>query len=1160
MMGEAWTSRQLEAIETRGRNILVSAAAGSGKTTVLVERIKQLIIGEHVSIDEILVATFTNAAASDMKDKIVKAVRQAIPGASADQQKFLKNQLNIVYKANINTFHSFAMEVIKRYFYLLDVDPDFKICDDAEKAIMQADAVDELFEGKFNSGDEEFIAFLTAYCSAKSEKKAKAMILDIFDKIQALPEPFEWLAEKVAMLNGSDEELHEYLLPFVMSDVIENLECAAKAFRSVHSILEKAGVGSLAVKCAKDIASVNDVLANASAGRHGETAFGLRNMSFEVFSAADEEKEAYSEVKERVGKTRDRGKSCIREVRDKYFSNDFSVEAGIIRSVYTKSKTLMQLIIEFDALFREKKREKAMLDFNDIEHLALEILKNPDASSEYRNKFKYVFVDEYQDSNLLQEAMVGLVKREDNVFMVGDVKQSIYKFRLAEPEIFMKKYEAFRNAASGRDVKIDLNTNFRCKGSIIDAVNGICGKIMPYSEESALHKGVPYAGSLDYPVSLNIVETKEIEDDGSGEEINEMKKAELEAAVVAKLIKGVVGSSIHEEGMGERGVELKDIVILMRSVKSMGEKYYQKLTENGIPAFIDDSDGYFDTIEIEIFMNLLKVIDNMRRDVPLISVLHSKIFGFSPAELSMARIESRGTSYYKAFEKYGECGADLDLREKCKDAREKLENWRKLSQAMPLDELIWRLLLETGYYVFAGALPGGGQRQANLRALAGKALKYMNMRQDALHGFIRYVETLKEKEVPTGQSKLVSENDNAVRIKTVHKSKGLEFPVVIVSGLGKRFMGNREKSDVCMHKDIGIGLAYYDEKGRKQRKTLFQHAIDSRNKRESMDEEARILYVALTRAKDRLILVGTVPDAQKSDEKYRFFDSGNRRMTSCFLDMVAPYFVEKQFEYDTFNRSDVFLQKVKSSTFKEEFREMLAGAGRPPASEEIREFVNERLTYEYADKKALSAKSKYSVSEIGRAEFPPGMEKSFAVPLFIQGRKRLTGAEKGAALHVVMEKMDFKKAAQLFRSGRAFGRAYLSELVSELEEKAILTHDEAEAVGIGRLEMFIKSDIGKRAAEAAAVCKETPFNMVKDIDGIETIIQGVIDCYFDEGGEYVLLDYKSGYASGAESIESIKRMYENQLSLYAEALETVRKVRVKEKYLYLFGRNEAVLL
>lgn len=1160
MMGEAWTERQLEAIETRGRNILVSAAAGSGKTTVLVERIRQLIIGEHVGIGEILVATFTNAAASDMKEKIVKALKKAIAGASVSDQKFLKNQFNQVYKANIGTFHSFAIEVIRRYFYVLDIDPDFTICDDAEKAIMQADAVDELFEGKFNSGDEEFIAFLKAYCGAKSENKAKAMVLDLYEKIQALPEPFEWLSEKVEKMSGLDEEMYEYLLPLIMSDVIENLGYAVNAFRSVHHILEKAGVGSLAAKCAKDISAANEVLKSAREGRHGEAAQGIVNMSYETFSAAKDEKAAYAEVKDRIGKVRDRGKASIKEVRDKYFSSDFSMEANAVRATHAHAKTLMRLAEEFDALFKGKKQEQAMLDFNDIEHLALEILKNQDVSSEYREKFKYIFVDEYQDSNLIQEAMVDLIKRDDNVFMVGDVKQSIYKFRLAEPEIFIKKYEAFKNATSGRDVKIDLNTNFRCKGGIISSVNGICEKIMPYDDDSALHKGVSYSGPLEYPVMLNIVEAKEIEDVGADEEINEIQKAELEAGVVARLIKDVAGSTIHEEGKGERGVELKDIVILMRSVKSAGETYYQTLMENGIPAFIEDSGGYFDTIEIEIFMNLLKVIDNMRRDVPLISVLHSRIFGFSPAELSMVRIGSMGTSYYKAFEQYGACGAELGLREKCREAHVKIEGWRRLSQAMPLDELIWKLLLDTGYYEYAGALPAGGQRQANLRALAGKALIYTSARQDALHGFIRYVETLKGKEVQTGQASLISESDNVVRIKTVHKSKGLEFPVVIVSGLGKRFMSGREKSDVCMHKDIGIGLAYYDENERKQRKTLFQHAIESRNKKEGMDEETRILYVALTRAKDRLILVGTAQDAEKTVEKYEFFDPGNRKMTSCFLDMAAPFFIGNQLGHATHSRKEASLHKAKSNAFKENFKSMLTGAEELPVDEKVQEFVNQRLSFEYAGKNALSAKSKYSVSEIGSSEFLPSADKAFAVPLFIQGKKRLTGAEIGAAVHIVMENLDFKKAAQLLEQGRSEGRKYMLSLVGELAEKAVLTQDEAKAIDIGRLEMFIKSDVGKRAAKADAIYKETPFNIVRDINGIETIIQGVIDCYFEEDGEYVLIDYKTGYASGEESIEQVKKMYESQLSLYAEALETVRNVRVKEKYLYLLGRNEAVLL
>ena len=1161
-MGVTWTDRQREAIDVRNSNVLVSAAAGSGKTAVLVERIKKLIIDEGVSVDEMLVATFTNAAAGDMKEKIVKAIQKAIRDGDGDG-RFLKNELDKVYKANISTFHSFALEVIRRYFYVINADPDFKICDDAEKTIMRLEAADELFAEKFDSNDEKFINFLKAYCDAKSERKAKEMVLALHETIQALPGPFLWLSDKTAMINSSQEELFGYLAGFILEDVKENLNYASDAFQKVCEILSKAGAFALEAKGMKDIAQIRDILKTAEEGDYDKVANSINNISFERFAAGKDEKETYEDVKEQISKIRGGGKDCIKEIRDKYFANPFFDEAGLINATYEYSAALLELVIDFETLYKEKKKEKALLDFADIEHLALEILKNPDVAGEYREKFRYIFIDEYQDSNLIQEAMVDSIRRENNVFMVGDVKQSIYKFRLAEPEIFMRKYEAFSKAAGGADVKIDLNTNFRCKGNIIDTVNSICSKIMPYDENSALYKGVGYTGELDYPACLHIVETKDFLGDDIDVEINELKKAEVEAGIIVNIIKDTVGKKIYEEGKDGAGrvrsIGFSDVVILMRAVRSHGDKYYNILTDAGIPAYIDDNEGYFDTVEIEIFMNLLKVIDNKRRDIPLISALYSKVFDFSAAELATVRIEGGKTSYYEAFFRYGTCGADADLRAKCRMAYEKLEEWRELALTLPLDEFIWKLMWDTGYYIYAGALPGGSQRQGNLRALADKALRYMKASREGLYGFIRYAEILKEKSGQIGQVSLIGENDDVVRILTVHKSKGLEFPVVIVAGLGRRFAGGRERSDVSMHKNIGAALPFYDASARKHRKTLLQSVIESRNKKEGMDEEARILYVALTRAKDMLILVGTVSDAEKALENYKFTDTGNRRMTSCYMDMIAPVFLEKNLEYKVHNRGDVYTQAKKGDIFKDELRRRLSGAGVsfPGAG---KEFIEERLSFEYSGQKALSAKSKYSVSEITRGQFQAGREGAPAVPVFIHGKEKPANVDIGTAVHVVMEKMDFAEASRLFDLSESKGRGYLSGLITGLSEKIMLTPETAKLVDINAIAAFIKSDIGRRAAKATQLYKETPFNLIKEIDGTDTIIQGVIDCYFEENGEYVLIDYKTDRASGRADMERIKETYAGQLALYGEALETIKKVKVKEKYIYLFGMGAEIFV
>ena len=1213
-MSNLWTEAQLEVINTRNKNILVSAAAGSGKTTVLVERIKRLIIDENVSVDEILVATFTNAAASDMKEKIVKAIKKAIFDAqNKEDTRFLKNQLDKVYKANISTFHAFAISVLRRYFYIINIDPDFKICDDAEKMILQAEAMDELFEEKFELNDQDFIDFLTKYCSVKSEKKAKDMILHMFESIQALPDPFCWLSDNLELVNNTDETLHEAFSKFINDDISENIVYAINVFRKVLNILIINGIESLAKKAVADITALENILSSEEFDQ-------LKTLKFEVFTVHKDEKEYYEEIKEQVSKLRDKGKDYIKDIKSSYLNAPFSEYADQLRDTYSSLKTLHALICEFNEKYKEKKAEKRLLDFNDVEHYALEILKNEDVANEYKRKFKYIFVDEYQDSNFLQETMINRIKRENNVFMVGDVKQSIYKFRLAEPEIFIKKYEEYKNAGNGKDMKIDLNMNFRCKRHIIDTVNDICENIMPYDEDSKLIRGIKYDGVLNYPVKLHMIETKDIElDDDENDvdsvisEINELKNVEIEAEIVAKLIKEMINGNDGNkgeifDGVAPRKIRLGDIAILMRSVKSSAEKYCEVLADNDISAFIDESGGYFDTVEIDVFMNLLKVIDNRRRDIPLISVLHSKIMNFSADELAKIRIAYKDEPYYSAFEKYGNFGScggedfndsnsdelkyDAELGEKCRVVYGKIEQWRELARIMPLDELIWKLMWETGYYIYIGALPDGVQRQANLRALVDKSLSHVNMRKTGLYGFIQYAEILKEKGVQTGQASIASEGDDVVRIKTIHKSKGLEFPVVIVSGIGKKFMGGRDKSEVSMHKDVGFSLPFYDSETRKTQKTLLQNIIKQKNKKESLEEEARILYVALTRAKDRLLLVGSVADAEKALAHYKVFDAGNKKMTASFMDMIMPTFLRKGLVYKVHTRSDVQRQLKSKSDFKEELKKRLLGDATFPmdsqSDEKMRKEVERRLSYKYPYEEELHAKSKYSVSELAAKVNYMGselltsadcskseveqvlaskldrqkafltQEKAAVVPVFLQGKKKLTSAEIGTAIHAVMEKLDFKEAFEAFALSDEAGREYLATYVKELENKVILTSDMVQAIDLGRIGRFLKSDIGKRAAQADEIHKESPFNIIKEINGIETIIQGVIDCWFREGENYVLIDYKLGFAFGEDDIEKMKETYKTQVELYSEALEISKNIKVKEKYLYLFGSGVAV--
>ena len=859
--------------------------------------------------------------------------------------------------------------------------------------------------------------------------------------------------------------------------------------------------------------------------------------------------------------------------------------------------------MEFDRLYKEKKRAKGLIDFNDIEHYALDILSREDAAAEYRNKFEFIFIDEYQDSNIVQETLINKIKKDNNLFMVGDVKQSIYKFRLAEPEIFIGKYEAFKACENGKNIKLDLNRNFRSKGNIIASVNDIFHQIMSkdlagmeYDDAAALYQGTSYEGELDYPVELHLIDEKQVDDLSVDDEIREMKKAEMEAYAAAQIIKEAKGRLIFDAKKGlERPLENSDIVILLRGVKGYADIYYEALMKVGIPAFVDTSDGYFDTLEIEVFLNLLRIIDNRQQDLPLLSILRSPIFGFSVEELILIRLKNKIGSYHQVFREWAEQdqadekpSVEIDqlveddqfaaddhrrLIEKCRRALDRIERWKRQAPIMPLEDFLWMLIRETGYYEYIGGVPGGSQRQANLRALIDKAVQFQSSQMKGLFRFINYIEAIKKRKVPMGQVKLLGENDDVVRIMTIHKSKGLEFPMVLVGGLGKRFNRQSDTYQVSLHKEIGMGLRLVDKENSCYKKTLIQTVIDQRKRRESLAEELRILYVAFTRAMDKLVLLGTVKDLDASMEAHAMKD-GDFTGAASYLDFLIPAMKHSSIRLYCADRRDISMKKEETVQQKDVIRRWIQEESRRKDFHEegrahLQAEIERRMSYQYKHRNALKLKSKFTVSELSRlGEAFGGHEQehreftavkvtpSLETPKFTREKKRFTAAERGTILHKVMEHLDFHTMEESNKANETI-RAKVADLV----HREILTEEEGEAVPASRITGFFASEIGKRACRAQKLYKEVSFNIMKDISGEKIIIQGTIDCYFEENGKYILLDYKSNYVRDEEDETDINRIaesYRTQLSLYKEALERIRKIRVEEAYLYLFSLGREI--
>lgn len=1161
-----WTQVQQEAISLRHHNILVSAAAGSGKTAVLVERIKQLILKDRIGLDQFLIVTFTNAAAGEMKEKLISAITKAIE-EEPKNGAFLRRQLDLAANANISTFHSFALEVIRRYFYLIDIEPNFKIGDEGTVEIMKWDVLDDLFSRFFESGEPEFSDFLNAYASDRNERSLKENLLKLYTTIQSIPHPLKWLSDSISAMNTDWESFRKSpVFSFIRADISSSISSVLDSFRRAGELAENAGVESIYNKNQEDLQALEELAFMAGQGDMDSIGRFLSSFKANTMRAKKEEKEDYDLIKEDVKNARDYGKKQLQALRERYFLQDMDVYLEDMKQVYPLACYLEKLLLEFDKQFRQAKQEKNIIDFNDIEHYALEILEHEEAAAEYREKFACIFVDEYQDSNVLQDTLINLIKREDNLFLVGDIKQSIYKFRLAEPEIFQARYDAYREGADPFSRKIDLNKNFRSKEAVITTVNGVFRSIMKgYDDDAALYQGVSYKGPLNYRTSLHIVDSRVAEDMELDEEIAEMKNAELEAYHAAGLIKELLGQPIFDVKKGkERPAAKKDIVILMRGTKNYAEIFQEILTELDLPSYMDDSGGYFDTVEIQVFLNLLKIIDNKQQDLPLLSALRSAVFGFSIEELIRIRLQNKETSYFEAFRACAESSensGDEELSRKCRQVLERLAYYRSMASALALDEFIWNLMWETGYYTYCGALPSGQQRQANLRALADKARDFQATGYGGIYGFLTYIQAVEKRKIPMGQVKLINENEDIVRIMTIHKSKGLEFPIVIVAGLGKRFQLSKAGKGFLAHKDLGIGMTRCEYKEHWHRKTLMQTVIERKMRQEDLEEELRILYVAFTRAMDRLILLGTSKNIEDGQVK-------PSPAKTCFLDYMLPLAEEGCMDVHLQDRRGIGAENRRRGQNREKVQDLFFETGdtaclsedspREPEFEEI----NRRLSFQYAYTEALSKKSKYSVTELSRLEkgqMHEEQEKILKIPRFMQGEQELGPVQRGTIMHKVMECIDFREALAEMDAGR--GVSYVCRQVESMKQQELLLPQEAEAVECEKIAAFFESPVGRRAARAEHVYRETEFNLLRESGGTQVMVQGVIDCYFEEADHLILIDYKNSYINPRNREEALKRLketYRDQIAVYREALEVIRQKTVTEAYLYLFSEKRFV--
>lgn len=1217
-MGVKWTKEQQKVIELRNRNILVSAAAGSGKTAVLVERIIQMLTDEEhpMDVDRLLIVTFTEAAASEMKERIRSAIETALevnPGNA-----HLQRQSTLIHSAQITTIHSFCLSVIREHFHLIDMDPGFRIAEEGELRLLKQDVLSELLEECYVNQEERFMELVEKLGSGKNDKKLEGMILQLYEYSRSYPQPQKWLehcvnqyaeCETYLKQEGTGEEpvFLRRALDWAQKYIEDLVELADQCIR----ICEEPDGPYMYAPMLEEDRIILDKLAGAA--DFEELYERLSDIKWKALSRKKDES-VDSEKRTQVQDIRKQIKDLIGELGKTYF---YETPAELLLDMVNAKgamEILAELVNRFAIMFADQKQRKHLIDYNDMEQFALQILTEEkegelipsQTAREYQEQFYEVMIDEYQDSNLIQEAIltsVSTVSREKyNIFMVGDVKQSIYRFRLSRPELFMEKYDSYSSEDSEMQ-KIDLHKNFRSRPEVLDGVNYIFRQIMRrdlggivYDEQAALYPGAEFEpvigadGKSAYEMELLLVDAQKT---GNEFELSDNNK-QLEVRVIAKRIKELLRTAkVTDKASGQlRPAEYRDIVILMRSVKGWADVVSSILAEEGIPAYIGSTEGYFGTYEISVLLDYLQLLDNQRQDLPLAAVLASPFVGLNPQQLAEIRLAAKEGFFYKAAEGLAQRAGEEEEKEEKDSLAYKLRafylqltHFREMVPYTAIHELLQKIIEETGFSLYVAAMPGGERRIANVEMLVEKAAAFEGTSYKGLFNFIRYIEQLQKYDVDYGEANIADEQENTVRIMSIHKSKGLEFPIVFVAGMGKKFNTTDITGSVIIHPEWGVGLDAVDLQRRTKIPTFLKKTIQQEIKLENLGEELRVLYVALTRAKEKLILVGCPSQKQLKEvsEDGMLCQKAVRRAdgevlpfytligANSYLHWVVPALMgedapvhcriigrtEMEEEEEIEQRSELLVRDVlehwaTGTVYDAKLREHLE--------------VQSQYHYPYAEEQKL--KLKFTVSELKKRAYlqeesgETVYEEPEVVPLipqFLQEEEVLTGASRGSAYHKLLELLNYELS---------YDENSLTAMMEELQKERKLSDEMVQSIRKADILRFLNSDSGRRmqaAAKRKQLSKEQPFvlgidakEIYPDIKGDERIlVQGIIDVYFEEDGELVVLDYKT---DNVRSAKELRDRYHAQLDYYAQALEQLLQKKVKEKIIYSFTLGEEIII
>lgn len=1216
-----WTNEQLQAIQEKNSNILVAAAAGSGKTAVLVERIIHKIIDEQMDIDKILVVTFTNAAASEMRERILEAIYKKLE--ENPENVHLQRQIILLNKASICTIHSFCLDVIHNHFYEIDLPSNFKIVDTAEIDLLKQEVLDDLFEQKYTENDKDFIELLENYTNYRGDEALQELVLKIYKFIQSSPFPIKWLQEKLELLKIEDKDISQTIWgKLIIQKVEDDIQESIMQLETVKSKMALyPEMTKFYQKICEDLIILKDL---QNYNSWDELYIKLLNFNFSNWPV---DKKVTNDLKEDSKEIRNKVKKHIKEKTAKLLSCSQEQAVKDLRIITPILEKLANLVTEFTKNFAEKKKEKNCIDFNDIEHFALKILldenNNPtEVAKKYKEKFEEIAIDEYQDSNLVQEAILTSISKGNNIFMVGDVKQSIYKFRQARPELFLQKYDEYKNKEEKTqedNLKIQLFRNFRSRQNILNITNLVFESIMSkelgdinYNENEYLNYGANYPEPEEIKnyagiAELDIIDLKEdesitaFEGEEDEEEQERVEDDVLEAKFVANKIQELLNSDymVFDKKQGYRKIRPKDIVILLRATSNLSPIYEKEISDLELPVFSDTSGTYLDTVEIQTILSVLKIIDNPLQDIPLVVVLRSSICNFTDNDLITIRLTDRNCNFYEALIKT-RLICDGDLKNKIESFLEKLEKWKSISQYMPLDEFIWQIYLDTGYYQYVGLLPNGAMRQANLKTLFEKAKQYEKASFKGLFNFIQFIDKLKKQNGDLASAKLIGENEDVIRIMSIHKSKGLEFPVVFLCNSHKKFNMQDLNDNILLHQDIGFGPTIMNTTRKIKYSSIAKDAIKLKMKQETLSEEQRILYVALTRAKEKLYITGRSKDltkyVQDKNKILEMYESENIKLdaklmkkANSYLDWIMYVYLFNQgrtitLKGESYKLSDIITLNVSNKKdllkalakeevveqidLKEKIEQILKNKSEEEnkkSEQALKELLEWK--YDYIVDTTLPTKSsvtKIKQEKIKLEEMLKGIEseeveyKKSYTPKFMQEDKKISSAEKGTLVHLCIQRLDEKKDYEL---------KDIQNMILNLVEKEIITQNEADAIDVNLIYQYTKSQLFEELRQAKEVHKEQPFYInipakyvVSEAENSKKniLVQGIIDLYYiDKNNNLILIDFKTDYISNEPNAkEKILEKYKVQLEIYKTALEQAlgRKVNktalclVKDKY------------